>query len=272
SNSDSENFLFMKISLLITTYNWPEALELVLKSIQKQSLMPFEVLIADDGSDVKTKNVIDNFKRESVLDVKHIWHEDKGFRRTYILNKAIAKSSGDYIIQLDGDCILHSKFIEDHKRLSQKKTYLFGSRVNIKEEFLSKLFSDKNTKFSFFSKAISKRTRNLHLRLFSNRYKAISKLSNKLRGCNISYWKKDIIAVNGYNEDMTGWGKEDSEMAVRLINNGILGKRLRYSGIIYHIWHKENSRSSYNKNNEIEKFAIDNNLKWCKNGIDKYLN
>ena len=72
----------MKISLLITTYNWPEALELVLKSIQKQSLMPFEVLIADDGSDVKTKNVIDNFKRESVLDVKHIWHEDKGFRRT----------------------------------------------------------------------------------------------------------------------------------------------------------------------------------------------
>ena len=91
-----------------------------------------------------------------------------------------------------------------------------------------------------------------------------------MRGCNVSYWKKDFIAVNGYNEDMTGWGREDSELIVRMMNNGCKGKRIRYSGIVYHIWHKSASKNSLNKNDIIQQNAIENAIKQCVDGVDKY--
>jgi predicted glycosyltransferase involved in capsule biosynthesis len=92
-----------------------------------------------------------------------------------------------------------------------------------------------------------------------------------MRGCNISFWKKDIISVNGYNEDMKGWGREDSELIVRMMNNDCVGKRIRYSGIVYHIWHKTNSKNNLIKNNEIQELAIQQKVKFCNHGIDKYL-
>jgi len=104
----------MRISLVISTYNWPEALELVLKSVLKQELMPNEVIIADDGSSISTKKLITKFKDLFTVPLIHVWHEDNGFQKATILNKAIAESSGDYIVQVDGDCIIHHKFIKDH--------------------------------------------------------------------------------------------------------------------------------------------------------------
>src|SRR5690554_6518284 len=109
----------MKASLLISTYNWPEALELVLMSAKRQSVRPDEILIADDGSSEKTKQLILEFQNKSVIPIHHFWHEDKGFRKSIILNKAIAGATGEYIIQVDGDCILHKDFVRDHKALAQ---------------------------------------------------------------------------------------------------------------------------------------------------------
>lgn len=260
----------LKTTLIITTYNWPEALELVLKSAEQLVEKPLEIIIADDGSTQETKAVIDLYKDS--LPIIHLWHEDDGFRRTVILNKAIAQAKGDYIIQLDGDCLMHKSFVKDHQIMAEDNMYLYGSRVNIKKDFITKLFADKITEISFLNSGIKNKTRNLHLPLLMKSYQPEQKLSSKLRGCNLSYWKKDIIAINGYNENMTGWGREDSEMAVRLLNNGVLGKRIRYGGIIYHIWHLVKSKARFNINDEIQKKAIENNLKWCENGIDKYLN
>jgi len=261
----------MKTALLISTYNWPEALELVLKSLQNQTVKPDEVLIADDGSTEKTKLTIDTFISQSDLLIKHIWHKDEGFKRSEILNKAIAQTDCDYIIQLDGDCIMHSKFIEDHITNAKQKQYLFGSRVNIQQNYLTELFSKKNIHFGVFSSGIKKRTRNIHSSILGGFYKPTNELSEKLRGCNVSFWRADFININGYNEDMTGWGREDSEMVVRLLNNDIVGKRLRYMAIIYHIWHNEKSRERLNINDEIQQTAIREKLLRCKNGIDKYL-
>ncbi|MEZ4795891.1 MAG: glycosyltransferase family 2 protein [Flavobacteriaceae bacterium] len=261
----------MKTALLISTYNWPEALELVLKSLENQTIKPTEVLIADDGSADATKSLIETFKKQSSVLIKHIWHEDNGFKRSEILNKAIAQTDCDYIIQLDGDCIMHSKFIQDHITNVKQNQYLFGSRVNIRQDFLTKLFSSKNIHFGIFSNGIKKRTRNIHSRLLGSFYKPTNALSKKLRGCNLSFWREDFIKINGYNEDMTGWGREDSEMVIRLLNSGILGKRLRYMAIIYHIWHNEKSRERLNINDEIQQTAIREKLLRCKNGIDKYL-
>jgi len=261
----------MKVALLIATYNWPEALELVLKSVTSQTKQPNEVLIADDGSSKETKKVIEDIRAISTINITHIWHEDDGFRKTIILNKTIAKTNCDYIIEVDGDCILHPNFIEDHIRFSKPNVYLYGSRVTIKEDYLNELFSSKNCSFNLFSKGINKKTRALRIPLFSSFYSEKNELSRKLRGCNLSFWKKDFIAVNGYNEEMTGWGREDSELIVRMMNNGIKGRRIRYAGIVYHIWHKTLSKNSLNKNDLIQKEAISNDIKWCKEGVDKYL-
>jgi hypothetical protein len=261
----------MKTALLISTYNWPEALELVLKSLAEQTVKPDEVLIADDGSTEKTKITIDAFIKQSDFLTKHIWHKDEGFKRSEILNKAVAKTDCDYIIQLDGDCIMHPKFIEDHITNVKQKQFLFGTRVNLKQNYLAELFSKKNIRYGFFSRGIKKRTRNIHSRIIGSFYKPSFELSEKLRGCNLSFWRADFIKINGYNEDMIGWGREDSEMVVRLLNSGVLGKRLRYLGIIYHIWHHEKSRERLNINDEIQQAAIDGKLMKCKNGIDKYL-
>ena len=161
----------MKTSLLISTYNWPEALNLVLKSTELQTILPNEVLIADDGSSEETLQVINKYKEKGILNINHIWHKDDGFRKTFILNKAIAKSTGEYIIQTDGDCILHPDFVKDHIRFSKANTYLYGSRVSISEKYSKQLPKIKKTNFNLFSKGIIKRTRAMHIPLFSSFYK-----------------------------------------------------------------------------------------------------
>lgn len=261
----------MRITLLISTYNWPEALDLVLRSLEEQTVLPDEVLIADDGSGIETREIIKEYQEKFDFPVNHVWHEDVGFRKSIILNKTLAKATGDFIIQLDGDCIMHKKFIEDHILNAKKGSFQFGSRVNIQKKYLSTLFSNKEVKFRFLSEGLSKRRRNIHMPVISKFYKEKKELSNKLRGCNMSYWKEDILKINGYNEDMTGWGKEDSELVVRLLNNRVFGRRLKYSAIVYHIWHEKSSRKKHPVNTSIQQKAIENRLSWCNKGIEKYL-
>lgn len=261
----------MKTALLISTYNWPEALELVLKSAVAQSVLPSEILIADDGSKEKTKQVVEKFRQRIVIPICHVWQEDIGFRKSKILNKTIAKSTADYIIQIDGDCIIHENFVSDHIKLAQEGFYLYGSRVNILPKYVSKVFEKKITVFNFFSKEIKNRTRSLTISFLSKLYKSHYGISKSFRGCNVSFWRKDLIAINGYNEDFEGWGREDSDLVIRLGNNGIRAKRLRYSGILYHIWHKVNSRSSVAMNNKIQQETIEKRLTRIEKGIDQYL-
>lgn len=261
----------MKSTLIISTYNWPQALELVLLSVLNQTQMPDEIIVADDGSNQVTKVLIDSFKSKFKIPLVHVWHEDDGFRKSVILNKAIAKAKGEYIIQADGDCILHPNYVEDHLCFAQKGTYLFGSRVNIQEAYLDTLFKEKQIIFNPFSKGIKKRTRALRIPFLSQFYKTSDQFSKKYRGCNTSYYKSDFIAVNGYNEDFKGWGREDSELALRFHNFGLRGRRIRYRGIVYHIYHHEKSKSRLEINNDIELNTIKNKVVWCKHGVDQYL-
>jgi glycosyltransferase involved in cell wall biosynthesis len=262
----------MRTALLISTYNWPEALHLVFKSILNQTKFPDEILIADDGSKEETKTLIEEFRNKIKVPVKHFWQEDKGFRKSKILNKAIAGSATDYIIQVDGDCILHSKFIEDHISSSEKGIYLYGSRVNIIPDFVEDIFEKDKNNFGFFSKEIKNRTRSLSIPFLSRLYKSHYGISSKFRGCNVSFFRKDLIEINGYNEDFEGWGREDSDLVIRMGNSGIRAKRLRYAAILYHIYHKTNSKSNLELNNKIQKETIEKGIRRITNGIDQYLN
>lgn len=262
----------MKTALLISTYNWTNALDLVFRSIEKQTQLPDEILIGDDGSTSETKELINVFSEKINIPVKHFWQKDKGFRKSKILNKAVAGTNADYIIQVDGDCILDKNFVKDHIKNAQANTYLYGSRVNILPDFVASVFEHKIISFTVFSKEIKNKTRTLHIPFLSKLYQPHQGISRKFRGCNVSYWKKDFIEVNGYNEDFEGWGREDSDLVIRMGNKGVLAKRLRYAGIVFHIHHKINSKHNLELNDAIEQKTIREKIISIPNGVNQYLN
>lgn len=258
-------------TLVTPTYNWPEALELLLLSVLNQSVLPNEVIIADDGSKEDTKKLIAEFQKSFPIPLVHIWHEDEKNRKPKIMNKAIAVAKSDYIVEIDGDIIMNKYFIQDHLKFATKGHYLFGSRVNIQKSLLPKLFAEKIITFNPFSKGIKKRGRTIRLPLIMNFIKSVDQRSRKLRGCNMSFWRADFIKINGFNESIVGWGMDDSEMIQRLHNIGIKGKRLKHAGIAYHIYHKEQSKNQLEVNNEIEKQATEKKLTFIEQGINQYL-
>lgn len=262
----------MKISLIITTYNAVVPLELCLESVLQQTMLPNEILIADDGSTNETKDLISLFQQKSTTPIKHIWHEDNGFRLTVIRNKAIAQCSGDYIIQIDGDLILHPKFIEDHFRFAEEKCFVGGSRVSLQQNLTQKLQQTKSLSVSCLTPGAKNFFNGIHCnslsKLFVN-YKKNNIFS--VRGCNMAFWKKDLILVNGYNEDMIGWGREDSELVSRLCNANVRRKFLKFGGIVYHQYHETNNKEQLNTNDNICKATIENKSTFCNNGLNKYL-
>ncbi len=259
----------LSTTLLISTYNWKEALELVLLSVQKQSVLPNEIIIADDGSINDTKLLIDKLKKQFTIPVIHVWHEDTGFTKTVILNKALKKVTSDYIIQIDGDIILHKHFIRDHIDQAQENVYLFGSRISLKEDYSKKVLAAKKIKFHWLNNGLLRKTRAIYFPLFNKQNKLSTNISSKLRGCNISYWRKDALQINGYNEDLIGWGYEDSEFAQRLLNLGVSALRIKHAAIQFHIYHKEAPKGNTIIGDNIIIKTHDERIIKCKNGILK---
>lgn len=262
----------MTVSLIISTYNFPKALELCLQSVLQQSVLPDEVLVADDGSGEGTREVVEEFQKQLPVPIIHVWHEDNGFRLTVIRNKAIAKASKDYIIQIDGDIILNRHFIKDHKRFARKNSFVSGSRLNIQEDLSKKLLAECSIEVSIRNKGIHNRLNGVRCQLltwFLQNYHQNDLLY--VRGCNMGFWRNDLLLVNGYDENMIGWGREDNEIACRLINAGIRKRIIKNAGIVFHLYHPDNSRAQFNINNEILQKTIDEKRTWCSKGIDQYL-
>lgn len=259
-------------SLIIATYNWPEALRLSLKSALDQSHPPDEIIIADDGSRQETKDLIEEFTNQSLVPIVHIWHPDEGFRLAGIRNKAIKAAKYDYIIQTDGDVILHRNFIFDHLKFAQKDAFLCGSRVSLapgtsKQLLAKSVFTGLSTSDIPLAAMLNSLRIPWLSTYLADRYK--KKKLYVLRGCNMSFWRSDLFKVNGYNEDITGWGSEDFELAMRLINSSVRKRFLKFGGIVYHIYHKENSREKLKQNEEILRKTIADKNTWTDHGITR---
>lgn len=258
----------MKISLIIITYNRPQALALILNSIEKQTVLPDEVIIADDGSGKETSEIIRNYQSRFMVPLLHVWHEDKGFRAAAIRNRAIEQSSGDYLIFSDGDLFFHPRFISDFKQMAKPGTALIGSRVFLNqpatERRISKQVSDPP---SPISTEIEKNRLNAFRFPLINLFLKPLDYSSKLRGGLLGVWKQDIVAVNGWNEEFVGWGLEDTELVLRLFNSGIIFKKIKFQAITYHLWHKFQSREMVSANRRILEKSVQKNLNWCKNGL-----
>lgn len=254
-------------SLIVSTYNWPEALELVLKSIMAQKRLPDEVVIADDGSTLLTQELIKKYQGIFPIPLKHVWHPDMGFTRTLILNKAIREVTSNYIIQIDGDIILHPYFIADHLDFAEINCWITGSRVLLGSEKSKEILNTKDVNLSVFSKGITNHLNAIRSPFLRELFFSTKKLDiKKVRGCNMAYWKSDFEKVNGYNEDIIGWGREDSEFAARLVNNTIYKKNLKFGGVEFHIYHPEESRDKLSVNDGIQEETISKQIKYCKNG------
>ena len=261
----------MNCSLIICTYNWPEALNFVVKSALEQSIAPNEIIIADDGSDNLTSQLINKLSKKSLIPIIHSWQEDNGSRIPHSRNKAIAKSNYEYIIMVDGDTVLNKNFIKDHLRFASKGVYIQGSRVLLQEKYTKYLIDSITFKTpSFFMKNVKNRINIIRLPFLSLLMSYFKNQNiRRIRGCNYSMFKEDIIKVNGFNEEITTWGREDSEFVQRLFNIGLKKQHLKFSGIQYHLFHNERSHN-YINNNILEN-TIKKNIKRCNLGIDSYL-
>lgn len=256
-------------SLLISTYNWPQALELILSSVLLQELLPDEILIADDGSKVETKELIDSFRSKFSIPIKHFWQEDKGFRKTLILNEALRNASGDYIIQIDGDIILHPSFIKDHLENCSPGYFIKGSRGRLTEKKSKQIFKTKNIHIHSLMSGVKSRINSTRCTLLSPFFHGDPYRTNDLRGCNFAFWKKDFMAVNGYNNDLLSWGHEDIELAARLVNFGVKRKQLKMTAVCFHIHHPLESKSRENYNYSVYEEVAKNKIIRCKNGIEQ---
>ena len=264
----------MNCSLIISTYNWPQALRLCLQSVANQKHLPGEVIIADDGSRKDTENLIKKFQQKFPVEIKHIWHPDEGFLLAAIRNKAIAASSFEYIIQIDGDLILHPYFVADHMAMKKEGYFVAGSRVMLSQKTTANLIQNNSIDVKKYGipHFDTNTIRSSFLRnILAHRYKSKGKHRFYVKGCNMAFFKKDLLKVNGYNEAFTGWGSEDREIAIRLINGGIKKQFLKNSGICYHLYHPSSSKEKETKNEELMRLAIETKSTWANDGLNKYL-
>jgi glycosyltransferase involved in cell wall biosynthesis len=261
-----------KISVIISTYNEPLWLDFCLESYKNQTVKDFEIIIADDGSKKDTKSVID---KHSTLIKEHIWHEDKGFRKTKILNKAICAANSEYLLFTDGDCIAPNTLIKTHLQKRKEKHFLSGSYYKLDEQ-TSKRINKQLIKNLFNRSTLNqlghhptyKSVKFLAPLLLRTILDKITTTKPTWNGHCSSGWKKDIEAVNGFNEKMV-YGGEDRELGERLINYGIRPIQIRHRSCLIHLYHKQGYICEEGKqfNQNIRKAVKDKKLIWTDFGI-----
>jgi len=264
----------MKISLIITTYNWPQALAAVLGSVRRQIELPFEVLIADDGSSDETRQLIHKTAEGFPCPIQHIWQEDNGFQAAAIRNKAAMKARGEYIVFIDGDTLIRPDFIKNHCRLARRGFFAAGNRVLLSRDFSQHVLAENLPVTQWQPHQFSKLqvNRAWALRTFPLGPLRLLK-KNQWQGvktCNLGIWKADLVAVNGFDESFVGWGYEDSELAIRLLNQGFKHLDCRFAATVMHLWHQENDRSREKDNLEMLKTAMATGKIRAITGIDQY--
>lgn len=266
-------------SIIITTYNWPQALALVLKALNNQS-SGIEVIIADDGSNEDTSQLLTKIQTELDFPLQHIWQPDDGFQAAKIRNKAVAHAKGDYLIFLDGDCIPTQHFIRKHLQLAERGWLVAGNRVLLNQTFSQRVIRERipvhTWNFKKWFQTRLKRDCNRILPMFSLPIqlplrKLKSQIWQGVKTCNLALWKEDFIAVNGFDESYVGWGYEDSDLTIRLLKNGVRRKEGRYAVPVVHLWHLEQDRSFRAQNKmQLQKNLLDAHIK-AELGINQYL-
>jgi len=271
----------MKVSIIIAVYKDYEALDLIIQALKLQTYQNFEVVIAEDGNDLKMNNYIKSIKN---ISIQHLSQEDNGWRKNIMLNRAITSATSEYLIFIDGDCVPHNKFIEEHVRLKEDHTVLCGRRTEPGEYFSNLLRTKQISIEEFFTNYLKNyfKLKKDNIRHYEDgihcAYKSLlgklidmkgKRKEAHIVGCHWSCNKNDLIKINGFDEDFklptTG---EDTDIERRLRHFGVKMKSCRNFAILTHLYHKKNfnpeiSAQTLNiMNNKLDQFI-------CKNGINK---
>jgi glycosyltransferase involved in cell wall biosynthesis len=268
------------ISVIVTTYNWPAALNLCLESLFVQNDNNFEIIIADDGSSPANLKLNQAYCADGPVSIGYIHHDDHGFRAGTIRNKAVAQSKGEYLLFIDGDCVLLNDFIARHRQLAEPGCFVPGNRVLLSETYTQAVIAEQillhQKPLSYFIA--------LWLQNKTNRISAFLRLPlGFLRGlqpkkwqkamtCNLAMWKSDFLRVNGFDEFFEGWGYEDSDLVIRLIHAGIKRKEGRFAVPLLHLWHPQNDKSKQDTNYQrlMERLNNEDFIR-AKKGVSQYL-
>lgn len=269
----------MKISVIFSTYNSPDWLEKVLWGFNFQSYTNFEIIIADDGSNKDTKECIETLKNLTDLTIKHVWHEDHGFQKTKILNKALKETTGEYIIFTDGDCIPRADFVETHVQLAEPGYFLSGGYFKLPMEtslVINRESIESGDAFNpdwLIKHGLQPTHKIMKLKARGWKQQVLNKLTPTgatWNGHNASTWRNIIFDANGFDERMQ-YGGEDRELGERLFNRGIKSKQIRYSAICLHLDHERGyvTDEMKQKNRSIRNETRKNKLTRTLHGIEQ---
>jgi len=246
----------MRVAVIVTTYNRPDALAAVLDGYLGQTDPAFEVIVADDGSDEATRTVVEGFERRASFPVRHVWQEDQGFRAATIRNKAIAATDAEYVIFTDGDCVPAPDFVAQHRRLAEAGWFLSANRVLLTERFTSEVLAHRlpihrwglgRWLLAWLRRDINRWLPLVRLPDGAFRKHGASRWEGA-KTCNLSATRADLLHVNGLDERYAGWGLEDSDLVIRLLHAGVRHKSARFAAPVFHLWHSENDRSKLPEN------------------------
>ena len=245
-----------QISVIVTTYNRENALGAALRGLERQTDRNFEIIVADDGSTEATREYVARRAARLDLSLKHVWHEDRGFRAAEIRNRGILASRGSYCIFLDGDCIPRPDFIAVHRRLAEPGWFVTGNRVLLARDLTDRILGN----------AIEPERWGLATWLALRARRKINRLAPLLplpagplrklrtgawrgaRSCNLAVWRSDLDWVDGFDAAFSGWGLEDSDLLIRLLHTGLRRKDGNFATGVLHLWHPENDRSCLPEN------------------------
>jgi len=261
----------MDIAVVVTTYNNPSSLERVLEALRHQTRLPDEVVVADDGSGEETRSVVAAFCAAAPFRVEHAWQENEGFRAAGVRNLGIRQTRAHYIVCLDGDCLPARCFVEDHQRLAEPGCFFNGKRVYL-DRHVSKSFDyrDANTARTLFRLLLQGHiTRAKHLARLSYLPAVRSRRLGGIKSSNLAFFRQDIVAVNGFNEDFVGWGREDSELGARFIAYGLKRKQHRFMALCFHLWHESETKNRVPENDHLLQRAIESGEYFCTNGLSQ---
>jgi len=248
-----------KISVIVTTYNRPDALAAVIEACFAQDDPHFEIIIADDGSTNNTRDCVEALRRRAPVPLRHVWQPDEGFRAARVRNLGTLAASGDYIVFLDGDCIPEKNFVSQHRKLARPGFLVSGSRVLLSERYTRTLL---DAHIDLHRLGTLERLRLRMAGDFNKFLQTVLVLPDagrerrkfswrRIKSCNLAVWRSDLDRVNGFDESFTGWGHEDSDLVVRLFNAGVLRKDGAFATEVYHLWHRENQRDQESSNRQV---------------------
>lgn len=261
----------VRVSLIVTTYNWPQALDLVLTAISRQRRMPDEVIIADDGSSEETARLVASWARKLSVPLHHIWQENRGFRAGRSRNRGIAAARGEYVILLDGDMVPDEHFVEDHLHVATPGWFVQGVRIPANAKRTAQMLESGTTSVSPFTSGIRRPYHAVRSRWLSKRLSRPWVRMSSIKSCNQGFWRADLVAANGFNEQIKGWGPEDKECCARVVHSGVGARHVRFMAQAVHLHHASRAPDGPNPNDAILEATLARRSTRCDLGLDQHL-